>query len=556
MHELASNQSAGDAVARVIDAFMAERAPVYIVGGAVRDHLLGISTIPGWSSSTAGGHTHDGAEGHLDHSQSPASTTDLDLVLDGPVLPLARRVADRLGWAYFPLDEKRDVARLIGKGAAGQRIECDAAALQGDLRSDLLTRDFSANALALRLTTDSLPQLIDESDGVADVSSRTLRRISEKSLRSDPIRLLRAVRLAAQLDFAIEDNTRKQIVELADTVDSVSVERVRQELWKLLDCPRPDGGIRELNALGLLTHLLPEVKALHGVTQSSRHHLDAYDHSLLAASYAAELRNWLRGGSPPADSMLAQTLEPWMEALRAHFCEEIAAGHDRAGWLVWHALLHDTGKTRRPTKDCGNGDEVQSYARHHQLSAQIAGRRIALFRFSRREVLLAERVAMMHNVPRKLVNTLPEAKERIGPLAAFRFFRDAGSVVAGHQIAHRLGSGGPQQQLDGLDVTLQAVSDLQATGSERGPEWGRFLKAVDGLFSYAFSETAEHLASPLVDGHRLMEHLGLAPGPVIGTILRELAEAQASGSVADVDEALALAEDLLAKEADQAGTGI
>ena len=228
-------------------------------------------------------------------------------------------MADRLGWAYFPLDEKRDVARLIGKGAAGQRIECDAAALRGDLRSDLLTRDFSANALALRLTADSPPQLIDESDGVADVSSRTLRRVSEESLRSDPIRLLRAVRLAAQLDFAIEDDTRKQIVELAGTVDSVSVERVRQELWKLLDCPRPDGGIRELNALGLLTHLLPEVKALHGVTQSSRHHLDAYDHSLLAASYAAELRNWLRGGPPPADSMLAQTLEPWMGALRAHF---------------------------------------------------------------------------------------------------------------------------------------------------------------------------------------------------------------------------------------------
>ena len=553
MHELASNRSAGDAVTRVIDAFMAERVPVYIVGGAVRDHLLGISTIPGWSRSTVDGHPHDGGGGTLSLFQSPASPTDLDLVLWGPVLPLARRVADRLGWAYYPLDEKRDVARLIGKDAEGQRIECDAAALRGDLRSDLLARDFSANALALKLTADSPPLLIDESDGVSDVSSRTLRQISEESLRSDPIRLLRAVRLAIQLDFSIEDNTRKQIVELAGTVDSVSAERVRQELWELLDCPRPDGGIRELNALGLLTHLLPEVKALQGVTQSSRHHLDAYDHSLLAASYATELRNWLRGGPPPADSTLAQTLEPWVGALRAHFCEEIAAGHDRAGWLVWHALLHDTGKARWPTRDSGRGDQGQSLAGHQQLSAQIAGRRVALFRFSRREVLLAERVARMHNVPRKLVNTLPEAKERIGPLAAFRFFRDAGSVVAGHQIAHRLGSGGPQQQLDGLDVTLQAISDLQATGLERGPEWGHFLKAVDGLFSYAFSETAEHLASPLVDGHRLMAHLGLAPGPVIGKILQELAEAQASGSVADVDEALVLAEDLLADEADQAG---
>ena len=90
------------------------------------------------------------------------------------------------------------------------------------------------------------------------------------SLRSDPIRLLRAVRLASQLGFSIEDDTRKQILALAGTVVSVSAERLRQEMWKLLDCSNPDDGIRELNALGLLTYLLPEVKALEGVEQSSR----------------------------------------------------------------------------------------------------------------------------------------------------------------------------------------------------------------------------------------------------------------------------------------------
>ena len=533
---------------------MAERRPVYVVGGAVRDHVLGISTIPGWSRSTPDCRPHD-ADGTHSHSHIPTSITDLDLVLDGPVLPLARRVADRLGWAYYPLDEKRDVARLIGKCADGQRIECDAAALRGDLRSDLLARDFSANALALKLTTDSSPQLIDECGGVADVASHTLRRISDESLREDPIRLLRAVRLAAQLGFSIEGGTRKQISELAGTVNAVSAERLRQEMWKLLDSSRPDDGVRELDALGLLTPLLQEVKALQGIQQSSRHHLDAYEHSLLAAHYAAELRNWLRGGPPPEDCILAQSLEPWTDGLRLHFCEEIAAGHDRAGWLVWHALLHDTGKAKSPAVDKGSGARRQSGAGHQDLSAEIAGRRVRSFRFSRREVHLAESVARMHSVPRRLVNALPKDEERIGPRTAFRFFRDGGSVVAGHQFVHRLGSGGPQQPLDGLDVALQAVSDLQATGRERGDGWGRFLKAVEGLFCYAFSRPAKHLAAPLVDGHRLMEHLGLAPGPVVGTILGKLAEAQASGTVASVGEALTLAEDLFAADADQKGTG-
>jgi len=540
-------------VTRVLDAFMAERGSVHIVGGAVRDHLLGISTIPGWTQASVDGQSRDGAS--LPHSRRLATTTDLDLVLDGPVLPLARRVADRLGWAYYPLDEKRDVARLIGKGADGRRIECDAAALRGDLRSDLLARDFGANALALRLSAHRSPQLIDECDGLADVSSRRLRRVSDGSLRSDPIRLLRAVRLSSQLGFSIEEDTRKQITALAGTVVSVSAERVRQEMWKLLDCSGPESGVRELDALGLLAHLLPEVKALQGVEQSSRHHLDAYDHSLLTIHCAAELRDWLRGGAPPGDSILAQSLEPWTGALRGHFCDEIAAGHDRAGWLVWHALLHDTGKAEGAALDCGRGAEGQSLVGHQALSAEIAGRRVGLLRFSRREVLLAELVARMHSVPRGLVKALAVGEERIGPRAAYRFFRDAGSVVAGHQFVHGLGTGDSQQPLDGLDVTLQAISDLQATGLERGAEWGQFLRAVNGLFGYALSRPAEHLAAPLVDGYRLMEHLGLGPGPVVGRIVRELAEAQASGSVGDVDGALALAEDLLARDKDRAGTG-
>ena len=527
---------------------------MYIVGGAVRDHLLGISSIPGWSMPAVDRHLHDGVEGTLSHSRTPDSTTDLDLVLRGPVLPLARRVADRLGWAYYPLDQRRDVARLIGMSAEGQRIECDAAALRGDLRSDLLARDFRANALALKLSADRSPRLIDECDGIGDVSSRRLRRVTEGSLRSDPIRLLRAVRLAAQLGFSIEDDTRKQILALAGTVVSVSAERLRQEMWKLLDCSDPDDGIRELNALGLLIHLLPEVKALQGVEQSSRHHLDAYDHSLLAVHYAAELRDWLRGGPPPEDSTLAQSLAPWTGALRAHFCEEIAAGHDRAGWLVWHALLHDTGKGRGPAVESRAGAEEQSDAGHQALSAQFAGRRVESFRFSRREVLLAERVARMHSVPRRLVKALSQGEERIGPGPAFRFFRDAGSVVAGHQVLLGPGLSGGKRPLDGLDVTFQAISDLQATGEERGTEWDQFLKAAGGLFWFAFSRPAGNLGAPLVDGNSLMEHLGLAPGPRVGKILRELAVAQASGAVVDVDEALALAEELLAGEDEQSGT--
>jgi hypothetical protein len=382
-----------------------------------------------------------------------------------------------------------------------------------------------------------------------DVAAKRLRRVTPESLPSDPLRLLRAVRLAAQLGFTVEIETRKQILASAGTILSVSAERVRHELWKLLDCSRPDAGIRDLHALGLLSHLFPEVEALQGVTQSSRHHLDAYEHSLLAVRFAAELRDWLRGGPAPEDSRLRQTLDPWAEALRAHFGAEIAAGHDRAGWLAWHALFHDTGKPGSQSAQNEGGIEQQRLPGHQFLSARIAASRVAQLRFSRREVLLAERVAAMHGFPRRLYRALPPDAGRIGPRAAYRFFRDAGSVVAGHQFAHDSGihSGRGNQPFDGLDVTLQAISDRQATGQVRGDEWDRFLTAMEGLIAYTFSQAAEHLTKPLVDGHSLMKHLGLTPGPKVGDIMRELAEAQAAGKITDVEGALALAELLVGK---------
>ena len=543
-----SSSATEDTVIAALKAFMAEREPIYIVGGAVRDHLLGITTVPGWTyrsdSARAGGR----AESASSRSPRPAATTDLDLVLQGPVLPVARRVADRLGWAYYPLDEKRDVARLVGVGAGGQRIECDAAALRGDLRADLLARDFSVNSMALEISPARPPKLIDLCGGASDLEARILRRTAPGSLSSDPVRLLRAARLAVQLSFTIEEETRAQIATEAAAILAVSSERVREELWKLLDCPRADAGIRELNGLGLLPHLLPGVEALQGVAQSPPHHLDAYEHSLLTVRYAAELRDWLRGGPPPDDEALSQALAPWTVPLRAHFAGEIAAGHDRAGWLVWHALFHDTGKAGgRVATDYRSEAGQPPHASHYSLSADIAAGRVERLRFSRREVILAQRVAALHGRPRRLFRALDTGESGIPPLEAFRYFRDAGSVAGGRQVmqgAHSWSAGAP---LDGLDVVLQAISDRQATGLERGEDWRRFLAAMASLLEYAFSPQPAHLAVPFVDGRAVMAHLGLREGPVVGAILRELAEAQAAGELSSAAEALALAEALLAR---------
>ena len=325
----------------------------------------------------------------------------------------------------------------------------------------------------------------------------------------------------------------------------------------MLDCPSPDAGVRELEVLGLLAHLLPEVKELQGVVQSSRHHLDAYEHSWLTVHYAAELRDWLRGGPPPKDGALSQALAPWRGPLRAHFAGEIAAGRDRAGWLVWHALLHDTGKAGGlPSTECQNDAGRPRRADHYSLSAEVAAKRVSRLRFSRREGMLAQKVAALHGRPRRLYLALDAGESRVPPLDAFRYFREAGSVAGGRHVLQGTQAGSACPPLDGVDVVLQAISDRQATGLERGESWPRFLVAMASLLDFTFSPQPVHLATPFVDGRAVMAHLGLSEGPAVGAILRDLAEAQAAGELSSTAEALALAESLLARMKSAGSSGV
>jgi len=346
------------AFAGVLEALLAEQEPIYVVGGAVRDFLLG----------------------------RDAGLTDLDLALAGPVLPLARRVADRLGWAYYPLDAERDVARIVQRRDGAAPLVCDLAALRGDLAQDLALRDFTVNALALQMTADGPPHLIDRCDGVGDLRRQRIRAVTRQSLAADPIRTLRALRFAAQLGFTLAEQTAAQIPALAPRVTQTSPERQRDELWKMLGLARPGDRLADMQRLGLLVHVLPEVAALDQVEQSPPHRLDVLQHTCEVMDGAAALRDWLadRNFALP-DRALEETLTPRREQLAVHFAQELASGRSRAAWLVWHALFHDTGKPACASveTDAGGARRIRFFG-HAQVSANIAERRSLALRFSRR----------------------------------------------------------------------------------------------------------------------------------------------------------------------------
>lgn len=495
----------------LINALLREEVPLYVVGGVVRDHLLG----------------------------KAAELTDLDIVVDAPALPLAQRAADRLGWAFYPLDDTRDVARLVFSASNNGPLVCDVARVRNfSIEADLRSRDFTINALALSLRQGGEAELIDVVGGRADLAARLLRRVAPLNLADDPVRLLRAVRLCTQFEFALEAETRDQITRIASTVKLASPERLRDELWKALSTPRPACAVEMLAELGLLVHLLPAVAAMQGVEQSPPHYLDVYEHTLQAMRCAAEIRAWVLASpaAAPAANAWQRALDSWRTDLRAQFSQPLAAGRTRGDWLVWHTLFHDVGKpaTRSVEQDAAGQERIRFFG-HEEAGARVATQRLTHLRFARHEVALANAVVESHMRPHHLHASF--RGQEISRRARYRFFHSIG----GNQF----------DSPAGVDVLLLALADYQATHRESPPpDWDEYLGHVSTLLAYAYEDQgpSDVRQRPLVDGHMLMRRLQLRPGRTVGVLLDRLLEAQAAGELASPEEALALAASWLKEE--------
>jgi len=441
-----------------------------------------------------------------------------------------------------------------------------ATVMEGDLRADLSLRDFTINAMAFMIDADTAcnradrggfdVEIVDPHGGQADLARGVVREVGAQSLQSDCLRLLRAVRFSAQFGFGLEAETRRKVVAQAARITDGGAERIRDELWKALALPAPDRVVAALDALGLLPHLLPDAAQMMGVEQSPPHHLDVYEHTLLVVHYAALLRDWLLGRSAPAsmdgellewDEVFANpvhagwrsVLSPWQAELREHFCVPIVDKRTRAHWLVWAALFHDMGKPATRTEETqADGSTRFRFFEHQHLSAEIVRERLDALRFGRSEINSTVGVVDAHMRPHSLDSSF--AGTTVSRRACHRFFRD---------------TGGKSDRPEGIDVLLLALADRMATPAalsvdvlpdERARElaaWEMYLGHVSELLSYGFAEDGLMMTklNPLVNGHVLMQQLDLSPGPELGKLLGQLAEAQAAGEIETSEDALALA---------------
>jgi tRNA nucleotidyltransferase/poly(A) polymerase len=357
--------------------------------------------------------------------------------------------------------------------------------------------------MALEIGRDP-PALIDPFGGQADLRAQRLRAVSDQAMVKDPVRGLRAVRLAAQLGFRVDPETRELIRAAAYRLPRVSAERIQEEFLKTLATPGVAGSLRQLDDLGLLGEFLPEVTALRGVAQSRPHRFDVYEHTLHVVA-ALEMYLPLKGAALHPDV-------PYPEQVAEHLAREVAGGQSRRTLLALATLLHDAGKPGTATVE--QGGRIRFF-NHERAGAEIAGDVLRRLRFSGEATRLTAAIVRHHLRPLQLAWERSTSRR-----AAHRFFRHAGEA--------------------GVEVALLSLADHRAT---YGPdadveEYSVLLRVVDALLDAYFNRQASVVApAPLLGGRDLMREFGLKEGPALGRLLDALREAQAVGEVDSRSEA-------------------
>ncbi len=459
--------------------------PLYLVGGALRDRFMG------------------------------RPVKDIDLMCAAPE-PLARRMAAHHGAALVSFLTKAEAPcfRVVRREDAGDVI--DLVPLRGpDPEADLMRRDFTINAMAMAVgPRGRLGALLDPLGGRRDLAGRRIRAASATAFADDPLRILRAVRFAAQLDFVMDEAMDALMARSAPALAGVAGERIWTELRALLTAPQAVLHLVRLDRVGALTVIFPEIAAMKGCTQNTHHHLDVWEHSLAALA----------------------ACEAILSAPESHFgssapaVRSALAGDHRFSLLKLAVLLHDSGKPLQRRVDPASGRVF--FHGHDRQGARLVKAVGERLRLSAREAAFVTALTAHH------MHILALSDPSVRPATVLRWCRRLGDAC--------------------VAALILSMADVAATrGPAADPAWRQ------RHLSWAGRTVEEYLtvfkprleAPPLVTGRDLVG-LGLAPGPELGRILAVIRDAQQTEKIQTREAALDMAAALCVRASAAAGSAV
>lgn len=350
-----------------------------------------------------------------------------------------------------------------------------------NLEGDLSRRDFTVNAMALRV-----PDLVfvDPFNGANDLQRKLLRTpvSAEQSFDDDPLRMMRAIRFVAQLGFTIEASTAEALTKMVDRIDIVSAERVRDELVKMLLSDNPRAGIEALVDSGLADRVIPEVPALQLEIDEHHRHKDVFEHTLTVVDRAIALETDAEGPVPAPDLVLRLA-----------------------------ALLHDIGKPK--TRRFEAGGKV-SFHHHDVVGAKMASKRLRALRFDHQVIADVCKLIELHLRFHGYVD------EPWTDSAVRRYVADSGPLY--YRLNRLTRADATTQNKRKALMFDQAMDEMEARVNE--------LKKKEDLDSIR----------PTLNGSQIMELLGLKPGPMVGKAYKHMLEYRMENG--EVDEDVAVAE--------------
>jgi poly(A) polymerase len=433
---------------------------------------------------------------------------DIDVVLSDRVFEAADLFRTRLNVPSFVLDHERQIVRVVAAGGNWDFSAFRNQTIEGDLRK----RDFTINAIAVRwqdfYPSRSLKNIQDPLSGINDLKQRMIRAVTKESLPDDPLRMLRAYRISAELDFSIDKAVQKQIEELHERIRDVAAERITEELNRIFRQPESARIWKILGQTKLFDSLFPELKPMKGCRQGGYHHLDVWEHSVAALEHFEKILFQL------------PQLFPQHQRELKEYLHEVPGSLERIRLLKWACLLHDVGKPE--TRELKEPNRWR-FPGHEHAGAATAERLLKRLKFARKDVQLISVMIEHHLRPLNLFNK--DSREREDFL---KFFRSIGAEAIG--------------------VLLISIGDISAAcgplaETKRIPE---FIQIIREMLDYYYQEYYPVIKTPeLIKGRDLMAVLQMKPGPLMGELLRDIREAQLSGELRNREEALDFAKNWL-----------
>ena len=459
-----------------------DRSPLWIVGGALRDHLM----------------------------RRP--TQDFDFVTSGNAIALARRVADALKADVYVLDQARGAGRVVAKTAQGLPITYDFARMRGkSIEVDLRGRDFSINALALRIT--QAENLIDPCEGLQHLRDGVVELCTPESIEADPIRSLRAIRIATDFNFKLSENVVRALRQ-KPALASISRERVRDELFSLLSIDRPATALQ----------LLGEFDYLSEILSTSHRQLEGEAGSLLDVGKLPQAIRSVKNLSIITDllsrdvdleiaaqaslGILTWMLGRYREGVEQYVGEMDSYGRSRGTLLLLSTFLR---AAMEPVAEQGLQPQLPhiDQAKNFRLIGES-------LRLSREELSFMDHWLLgLEWLDRSDEDSIPV------DLFSHRYFR------------HTRNSG--------IGAVLSSLAYELSDRVEPPPAdlWSSRLERAQSLLGAWFELHASIVEPiPLITGGDVIQILRVGPGPVVGEIMRAVIESQVVGAVRSREDAL------------------